>query len=201
MAFTTQELYRLRRETGYHLLTVASLPYIGYTPVFESVINECIDAEVSTTASLSVAAVTSPVPVSVTLASATGFAAGDRVVVDVDSRAEVVTIQALAATVATLQLQKAHSGTVPVVLEGPISIAKDILRKIDAVREKMATVYGEGSIKKVDEVEFYGVGSRGMFGALGSQLMHWRDELASVLGLPNGWASRGGGGSVAVSVY
>ena len=201
MAFTTQELYRVRRELGYHLLTVNALPFIGYVQLFDSVINTSLATEVSTTASLSVAAVTTPVPVSVTLASATGFTAGDRVVVDVDSRAETVTIQALAAPVATLQLQKAHSGTVPIVLEGPISIAKDILRKIEAVRTKMAETCGEGAIKKVDEIEFHPQRERGMFAILGGQLMAWRDELASVLGVPNGWAARGGGGSCALSVY
>jgi hypothetical protein len=199
MAFSTQELYRIKRELGYHLLTVGSLPYIGYASLFESVINTNIADEVTTTASLSRTATSGAVPTSVTLASATGFAAGARVVVDVDDRTETVTIQSLSGAVATLPLRKAHSGTVPVSLEGPISMAREILRKIETVRERMATTYGEGAIRKVDEVEFWNA-NRSVFGALGDQLDYWRSELASVLGIHNA-RSAGGSGSVSVSVY
>lgn len=204
MAFTTQELYRIKRETGFHVLTVGSLPYIGYASVFESVINDNLASEVSTTATLATAitAATSPAPQSLTLASATGFAAGQRAVVDVDARTEVATIQSLAGSVIVVQLQKAHSGTVPVSIEGPITMARECLRRIDQVREQMSGAYGEGAIKKVDEVEFYSQRERSMFGSLGDQLMYWRDELALMMGLPNGWRSRsGGGGSCSMSVY
>ncbi len=204
MAFTTQELYRIKRETGYHLLTINSLPFIGYVQIFDSVIQTSLAAEVATTSTLAtaIAAASSPAPVALTLTSAVGFAAGDRVVVDVDDRVETVTIQSLAGAVATVQLRKAHSGTIPVALEGTITIVRDLLRKIEAVRERMAETYGEGAIKAVDEVEFYGQRNRSMFGILGSQLMAWRDELASVLGVPNGWRARSaGGGSCAMSVY
>lgn len=205
MAFSTQELYRVKRELGYHLLTVGSLPYIGYSALFESVINTNIDAEVATTATLAtaIAASTTPAPQSLTLASATGFSAGARVYVDVDSRQELATIGSLTGSVISVLLGKAHAGTIPVALEGPIPIARDILRKIEDVRDEMARTFGDGAIRKVDEVEFFDQRGRTLFGSLGEQLMSWRDELASVLGVANGWrvARGGGGGSVAVSVY
>lgn len=204
MAFTAQELYRIKRELGYHALTIGSLPYVGYTQLFNTVINQSIDDEVATTSTLVTAlgALTAPTPTALTLADATGFAAGSRVVVDVDERTETATVQSIAGAVITVQLQKAHSGTIPVSVEGPITMVREILAKIESVRERMAGVYGEGAIKKVDEIEFYGQRERSMFGSLGGQLMYWRNELASILGICNGWQYRSGsGGSCAVSVY
>lgn len=202
MAFSTSELYRIKRELGYHTLLVGSLPYIGYTQLFDSVIQQNIAAEVATTATGGGSATTEPTLRTLTLASATGFAAGDRCYIDVDESLEIATLRSLATTTATFLLRGEHSGTVPVSLEGPIPMAREMLRKIDAVRTKMGETYGEGAIRKVDEVEFYGQRERSMFGSLGEQLMYWRDELASVLGVRNAWrAKQGGGGSVSVSVY
>lgn len=204
MAFTTQELQRVQRELGYHLLTAGAMPYVGFTQLFSQIINQNIAAEVTTTATLAtaIAESSSPTPQALTLASAVGFAAGDRVVVDVDTRAETVTIQSLSGAVATVQLSKAHSGTVPVSLEGPITMARDCLRKIDDVKGEMAKTYGEGALKKVDEIEFHPQREKGMFALLSGQLMYWRNELAAVLGAPNGWAMRGAGsGSCSMGVY
>lgn len=203
MAFSSQELHRIKRELGYHLLTVGSLPYIGYTQLFDSVINENIDEEVSTTTTLAtaIAEASAPAPHTLTLASATGFSSGARVYVDVDSRQELATVSNLNGSAITVLLKKAHAGTIPVALEGPIPIARDILRKIEEVREEMARTFGDGAIRKVDEVEFFDQRGRTLFGSLGEQLMSWRDELASVLGVANGWRASRGGGSVAVSVY
>ena len=96
-------------------------------------------------------------------------------------------------------LQLAHSGTYPVTVEGGETIIREILRNIRAAKAEMGTTLGEGSLKKVDEVEFYQSGGT-TFGILGTQLNHWRNELAAALGVPNLWAGRGGGGQ-ALSAY
>lgn len=206
MPFSTQQLYRIKRELGYHVLTINSLPFIGYSQIFDSVVQTSLDAEVTTTATLATAitATSEPVPQALTLASPTGFTAGSRVIVDVDTRVETSTIQSLSGSIITVQLMKAHSGTIPVTLEGPISMALEILRQIDQVRSEMSITFGEGAIKKVDEIEFYGQSEKSSFGLLGNQLMSWRDELAAILGVRNAWhskASQGGNRSVSMSVY
>lgn len=204
MAFSTSELARIKAELGYNLLLVGADVYVGVTQLFEQVVNGFISAEVATTSATTVTASDSPTPVALTLASAVGFAAGDQVVVDVDSRRERATIAALSGSIATVQLSLAHSGTYPVSVVGPIVLAKEILGRIDAIKSRMATTYGQGALKRVDEIEFYAVGRNGktQFGAMGDELMYWRNELASILGVPNGWASRQGhSGTVSLSPY
>ena len=203
MPFSTSELARIKAELGYNLLLTGADVYVGVTSIFEQVVNGYISAEVATTSATSVTAQTSPTPVALTLASATGFTAGDQVVVDVDSRRERVTIAALSGSAITVQLSLAHSGTYPVSVVGPITIAKDILGKIEAVKSKMATTFGAGALKRVDEIEFYAVGKNGktQFGAMGDELAYWRNELASVLGVPNAWTYKQGRGNVTLSPY
>lgn len=203
MAFSTSELARIKAELGYNLLLTGADVYVGVTSIFEQVVNGYISAEIATTSATSVTAHDSPMPVALTLASATGFTAGDQVIVDVDSRREKATIAALSGAAVTVQLTKAHSGTYPVSVVGPITIAKDILGKIDAVKAKMSGTFGAGALKRVDEIEFYAVGKNGktQFGAMGDELAYWRNELASVLGVPNAWEMRQGRGSVTLSVY
>jgi hypothetical protein len=199
MPFTTAELYRLKAELGFNLLSNDASPYIGITAWFDTVVNDNIASEVATTSSTTVTAATSYTPVALTLASATGFAVGARVCVDVDSRAEWATIQSLAATVATVQLKGAHSGTYPVVLDGPIPIARECLRRIDEVKREMAATFGTGQLKAVDEVSFYQAGStRTLFGNLGQQLTYWRNELGAALGIAPQWSQSSGCGSLSV---
>jgi hypothetical protein len=203
MPFSTSQLARIKAELGYNLLSVGADVYVGVTQLFEQVVNGYIAAEIATTSATTVGAQATPVPVALTLVSATGFAAGDIVIVDVDSRRERATVAALSGAAMTVQLTLAHSGTYPVSVVGPISLATEILTRIDAVKAKMAGTFGAGALKRVDEIEFYAVGKNGktQFGSMGDELMYWRNELASILGVPNGWAGRQGGGCTTLSVY
>ena len=63
------------------------------------------------------------------------------------------------------------------------------------VKAKMAQAFGAGSLKAVDEVQFYDTKGQTLFGVLGEQLKFWRDELASVLGIASMWRRNSGGGS------
>jgi bifunctional DNA-binding transcriptional regulator/antitoxin component of YhaV-PrlF toxin-antitoxin module len=213
MALTDTEIQRIRYEHGYPNLETAAEPYIGIASVFEQVIQPYLLGGVSTTSSTPVTAATSPTPQTLTLASATGFAAGDIVVIDVDTRQERSTIQSLSGASMTVLLSLTHSGTYSVVQEGAEGIIRDILREIRLLSTGMngsagtiSTVRSRVGLKKVDDVEFFGGGA-----TLASQGVdpltqilqlreYWRDELASALGIVRLNAKNASGGSE-VSVY
>lgn len=203
MAFTTAEKYAIKRELGHNLLTTDAAAYVETSQLLDAVINSYIDAEVATTTTLTTAitAASEPAPHTLDLASATGISAGAVVYIDVDDRAERCTIQYLSGTNITVLLKKAHAGTIPVSLEGPIPIAKDILRRISDVKAEMSDTFGDGPLKKVDEVEFYEGSGGTTFGRLGEQLKFWRRELSAALGMPDMWERRSGGGCMSVTVY
>lgn len=200
MALLTSEVRRIRAELGFNVLSAGAEPYISVHAMFEQVIQTYMQAGASTTSSTSVTAAASPTPVTLTLADATNFSQFDRIVVDVDDRQEIATCSAVSGSTIVVQLSKAHSGTYPVSVEGGEAIVRHILRKIDALDkpggmlEKSASTAG---IKKADEVEFFGAsGELQRLDAVTRLRDRYRDELASVLGVPNLWRSRSGGGAV-----
>lgn len=189
MALTDSEITRIKAELGFTLLSIAN-PYIGTAAIFETIIQPYLTGNVATTSSTSVTAASAPTPVTLTVASADDLSSGARVIIDVDTRQETVTIQNLSGTSMTVQLQKAHSGTYPVVLEGPESLVRECLRRIAEVKTELGSTFGIGAIKKVDEIEFHRGGDT-MFGSLGAQLAYWRRELAALLGIESMWERRG----------
>lgn len=207
MALLASELQRLRFELGFNTLAVGAEPYISVYAVFDQVIAPYLLAGASTTSSTVVTAASEPTPVTLTLASATGFAAGARVVVDVDSRQESATVQAVTGSTITLMLTKAHTGTFSVSVEGGEAIIRGILQKLDAISGLMgggtsglmAGAASSAGLRKVDEIEFFGGGNT--IGTQGvdqlTQLVklqeYWRDELAYALGIPRLNKSSGGG--------
>ena len=198
MPFSTSQLERIKAELGYNVMQVGADPYIGVHQIFEVVIQTNIAAEITTTTVMSVAITVAASPTTnvLSLVSVTGFAAGARVFIDVDTRKENVTIQALAGNDITVQLVKAHDGEVPVSLEGPIPLALEKLCRILEVKNEMAQTFGYGALKAVDEIEFYNTaGDITLFGSLGQQLKYWRTELASILGVPSLWEQRAAAGS------
>jgi len=199
MALTAAEVARLKAELGYNVLAVGAEPYIGITRLFENVIQEYVTSGTETTSTTPVSAATSPTPVALTLASATGITAGATVIIDVDSRQEQATVQAISGASMTVQLMKAHSGTYPVVLEGPESIIREYLMKLRALTAPGGTYdksLSRAGIKRVDEIEFFGdaMGASGRKDIAALQ-RHYRNELASILGVPN-LRDRGAGGAL-----
>lgn len=159
---------------------------------------------VMTSSSTIVAAISQPpVPIPVTVADATAFTAGSRVVVDVFSRQEVAPILSVVGNVLTLLLTKGHAGTYPISQESGETLVRGILGKLrnianvldgggpDGGVDAMSSATAGLGIKKVDEIEFFGSAS----GAGGATLAgntiqqqlamreYWRDELAGILGL------------------
>jgi hypothetical protein len=200
VALTDSEVNRVRAELGYNLLSTGAEPWISSTQVFDQIIQPFLIAGAATTSSTAVAAATTATPVTLTLVSSTGFSAFDRVALDVDDRQELATIQSITGLTIVVALTKAHTGAYPVTVEGGESIVREILNKIRGVKSRMSIAFGVGSLKKVDEVEWYQAGTATLFGSLGSELSYWREELAAVLGIPSNWSRQRGAGAT-LSVY
>jgi enamine deaminase RidA (YjgF/YER057c/UK114 family) len=201
MALTQSELDRIKAELGYNVLDVGALPYIGHSELFDQVIQPYLATGTNTTSSTTVTAATTATPATLTLASASGFTSLARVVVDVDDREEIVTVQAVSGSTITALFKLAHSGTYPVIVEGAESIVRDILRQIRGVHKQITASVSTAGLKRVDVIEFYGASvTTSQTAMLKNLLMHWRDYLASVLGVPNRWRERAAAGQV-LSVY
>ncbi len=198
MALLDSEVARCKAELGYPLLTQAN-PYIGITLLFEQVVQPYLTGGATTTSATAVTAASTPTPAILVLGSGTGFTSGDRVVIDVDDRQEVVTARLVAGANLTVDLKLTHSGAYPVTVEGGESIIREDLRRIRECKSEMGSTFGEGSLKKVDEVEFYDTGGT-LFGNIGQQLMYWREELAAHLGIQSMWSKRRAGAQ-RMSVY
>lgn len=201
MALLPGEIARLKAEMGFNVLSLGAEPFIGISQLWEIVIVPNLTAGTVTTSSTSVSASVPASLVSLALASITGFVAGARIVIDLDAQQETVTVESVSGSAVSALLAKAHSGTYPVTVEGPESIIREYLARIRDVKDRMARVFGTGALKQVDEVQFYQlVNGQTLFGALGDQLMYWRDELASALGIQSLW-QRKRSGAQRLSVY
>jgi hypothetical protein len=180
---------------GYNVLTVSAEPYIGVARVFELVIQPNLLAGAITTSSTAVTAVAAGAlanPVTLTLASVTGFSVGDRVTVDVDDRQESAMIQAIAGSTITLLLTKTHSGTYTLTVERGESIVREILARLRSIADKLGTAaLQQAGIAKVDEIEFFS-GMQGVRYEMQKLQTYWRNELASALGVVNLRSSVGG---------
>lgn len=194
MALLDAEVARLKAELGFNVLTIGAIPYIGYTSLFDQVIQPYMQAGASTTSATAVTAASSATPVTLTLTSATGFTSGCRVVIDVDDRQEIATTQNLSGTSLTVLLTLTHSGTYPVSVEGGETIVREKLRRIRLLNTEIDDAGSTAGIKRVDEIEFFGASGESKTALLYRQLDKARDELASILGLRNMHRMRNSGG-------
>lgn len=204
MALQTSEIREIKAELGYNVLAVGAEPYIGVTSMFEQVVQPYTTAGASTTSVTTVAAAATPTPVALTLASVTGVAAGDRIVVDVDSRQERATVQAVSGATVTVLLSLAHTGTYPVTVEGGESLIRDSLVRLRSVAAKMGDALANAGIKRVDEVEFFEGAARNgnaTFTALQKAREYYRDELAARIGCVRLNAAGNGGNAGAISLW
>jgi hypothetical protein len=202
MALLDSELARIRYELGFPVLATGAEPYVGITALFDQVVKPYLLAGASTTSTTSVSAATSATPAALTLASASGVAAGARVVIDVDDRQEVVTVQSVSGSAITVLLTKAHSGTYPVTVEGGESIVREILGRLRAVGGQIEAAMTRAGVKRVDEIELFGEsGSKTTLSGLQDQQRHWRAELERVLFGDKGLGGRAGGGGGSFSLY
>lgn len=187
MALLTSELERIKAELGYNLIGVGQ-PYIGTTALFEQAVQPYLSAGAATTSSTAI--IGDGTPQAITLASATGFTAGDRFMVDVDGRQETLVAQSLSGTSLTAQFQKTHAGTYPVSVEGGESLVREKLVELWTARATRAQAQGAGALKAiVGDVEYYDSG-KSSFASSNEEIDVLRDELAAILGVPNLWRAR-----------
>jgi len=201
MALLISELTRVKYELGYNTLDAGAEPYVSVVAVFDQIIQTYIESGAATTSTTIVTSSATPAPVTLTLASGTGFSAGDRVVVDIDSRQEFATVQSIGVNTITVLLSNAHTGTYPVTVEGGESIVREILTRLHSLSESLGSLsVSTAGIKRVDEIEFFGSFSGSEIGRieqLESLQMKWRDELASCLGVVNLWRVNQSAGQIA----
>ena len=205
------ELERVRTELGYNAIGVGAEPYISTVRVFDDVVNKFITSGNITTSTTLVTAVTppsGPQPVTLTLASAVGFGLQDRIWVDLDARSEAALVESVSGNDVVVLLAKDHGpDPYPVTVERGEAIVREILATIAAIKAKLgaqgkgsSVVWSAAGLKRADEVEWYGPvagmanGASPVAAALRSELMAWRDELASVCGVQNYWRVRMGQG-------
>lgn len=204
------ELERLRTELGYNAIGVGAEPYISTVRVFDDVVNKFITAGSITTSTTLVTAVvppSGPQPVTLTLASATGFGLQDRIWIDLDARSEAALVESFSGNDVVVLLAKDHGpDPYPVTVERGEAIVREILATIAAIKARLgaqgtlkSSVWSGAGLKRADEVEWYGPmagmgGASPVATALRSELMAWRDELASVVGVANMWRVRMGQG-------
>jgi hypothetical protein len=188
MALSDSEIARVKYELGYNLLTISAEPYIGVARVFELVIQPNLLAGAITTSTTAVTAVDpglSPAPVNLTLGSASGFTAGDRVVVDVDDRQETPVIQNVSGSTITVLLALDHTGTYQVTVERGESIVREHLRYLRDIAKRLGELMPiQVGVSKADDVDI-AVGLDSPVAELKKLQMYWRDELSSALGVEN----------------
>lgn len=198
MALLDSEVARIKAELGFNVMENGAHPWVEVVSIFEQVIQPYVGAGASTTSATTVWEAGLK---TLTLTSATGFTAGDAVSVDVGINQERTTIQSLSGSTIAVRLEKSHLGTYPVSVEGGESIIREILLRIAEVKSEMATTEGAGTLKQVDEVQWYQAGENMTgFSAIGEKLKFWRSELASVLGLQSMWDLKSAGAQT-LSVY
>ena len=190
MALSNSEIQRAKYECGYNTLNAGAEPYISIVALWTNVIQRYINTDVATTSSTTITAASSPMPATLTLGTTTGLTVGDTLIIDVDARRERVTIQSISGSTVTVLLSKAHSGTYPVLLESGEGIVRDIIEKLEKVAAQIENAISTAGIKAVDEIAFFGntgYGAKSQLDSLKAMRMYWRDELCSVLGVPNMW--------------
>lgn len=198
MTLSTGELSAIKRELGYNVLTVGAEPFIGIASLFDQVIQPFLQAGAATTSSTTVQTAALPAVATLTLASATGFSPGDRVVVDVDTALEVATVRSAAGSTISVLLNRAHAGTYPVSVEGGETIVRGLLASLRDISARLVKAASSAGISKADEVEFSTNPMTSRSRELRRQREAWRDELASALGIER---LNGGGRGAAVSMY
>lgn len=197
MALSTEELARIKAALGYNVLAIGALPYVGFSQLFDQVVLPYLPTDTATTSATTVTAATSATPVSLTLASVTGVAAGARVIVDVDSLREVATVRSVSGSTISVALTLAHSGTYPVTVWGAEATVRDKLRKVTEIDDKFDSAAKTAGLKRAEDLEWY---PNAVFTGLSKQRMDARDELGAAIGIENRWRTRQGSGQ-SIAMY
>lgn len=191
---TADEMARIKSELDDNVADYGAQPYLDVRAVYDVIRDHVVSSSVAPTTSST--AITAAGPTTITLASATDYAAGQRVVIDCDDAREVVTIRSLTGAVASIVATKTHSGTYPVEVESGLTIVRGILSDLITLDTQARAQIGSAlGLKRVDEVEWNTDGG-GIIAAFASQRVMLRRRLASATGLASLYAqnrARGAG--------
>lgn len=178
---TTAEMWRIRAELFDNVLDMSAVPWIDVRAIYD-VIEQNVSSS-STAPTSSSTAVTAAGPTTLTLASVTGLAVGSRVVLDVDSAREVVTVRAVSGLSVSVVCTKTHAGTYPVEIESALTIVRGLLADLEAVDQQERITIPQAGVKRVDEIEFFGRTDGGVQASLTAHRNTLRARLAAATGL------------------
>lgn len=197
---TADEMARIKSELDDNVVDYGAQPYIDVRAVYDVIRDHVVSSSVAPTTSAT--AITAAGATTITLASATGYAAGQRLVIDCDEAREVVTLRYLSGTSASIVATKTHSGTYPVEVESGLTIVRGILSDLITLDTQSRAQVGSAlGLKRVDEVE-WNTDSGGIVTAFAAQRQMLRRRLASACGLTSLYAAnRGRGGGSSFEVY
>jgi hypothetical protein len=177
---TDDEMARLRVELGAHVLANDATPLVGILSIWAVIRDNVVSSTVTPTTSAT--AVSAAGPVTLTLASATGYVAGQSVQLDVDAERETVTIRSVVGSTISVICRKAHSGTYPVEVESPLTIVRGLLADLRRLEQgDMLAAFDALGLKRVDEIEFQDGDRTAFFARAQTRL---RSKLASACGVP-----------------
>lgn len=178
---TDDEMARLRAELGAHVLANSATPLVGVLSIWAVIRDNVVSSSVSPTTSATT--VSAAGPAVLTLASATGYVAGQSVQLDCDSERETVTIRNVSGSTISVICRKAHSGTYPVEVESPLTIVRGLLSDLRRLEQgDVLGAFDALGIKQVDEVVFADGGQLRFIDRARAML---RDKLASACGVPS----------------
>jgi hypothetical protein len=190
------EIARIKRELGDHVMDVGAEPYFGYRSAY-AVVRDYVSSS-STPATSSATTVAAAGATTITVASATGLTTGTRVQLDVDQSRETVTVRDVTGLVVSVICRKPHSGTYPVEIESALTLVRGLISDLIEIEQgRLPDTFATAGIKRVDEVEFRDGADPSL--ALDQARARLRRELAHAVGLGSTFdAGRGVG---AVEVY
>jgi hypothetical protein len=176
---TDDEMMRIRAELGTHLLSNTAEPLIGTSPLWAVIRDNVTSSTVSpTTSATTVSAVG---PTTLTLASVTGYTAGQAIQIDCDAERETCTIRNVSGLTVSVICRKLHSGTYPVEVESPLTIVRGILSDLRRLEQgDVLAAFDTLGLKRVDEIEFSDAGRMRFIERAQSTL---RGRLASACGV------------------
>lgn len=206
MSLLNSEVSRIKTELGFNELSLSALPYAidGITQLFTQVVQPYLNAGELNHSSTALAVQSTPTLVTLTLNGPvpTAMLVGDRIVVDQDSFQEFAHATAVTSNTVTLALQNAHNGTFPLTVEGGESTARYCLRQCISIADRIGRAASRAGVQKADEVTFFAstATQNGVIDDLIKLQRHWRNELASALGVANLREGRKGGGGAGALV-
>lgn len=188
------ELARVKREALDNVLAVGAEPYISIRALYALIQDYVQSSALEPTTSAT--AVTAAGATTLTLADATGLAAQDKVVLDVDAARETVTVRNVSGNTISVVCRRLHGGTYPVEKESALTLVRGCLSDLAVLQDKINDAVDSAGVKRVDEVEFFGPSEgRSVLDELRRAQHALRLDLARMCGLTQVLAAASGRGS------